>query len=58
MVDDEFVAPVRPERGLHRAGDGSAGVDVAQYCAIFGVVAIRCVSIAVSTILGEDANFW
>jgi hypothetical protein len=39
VVDDELVAAIGSERGLHGRGDGAAGVDIADYCAVFGVVA-------------------
>ena len=39
MVDDDFVAAEGAERGLHRRGDGSTGVDVPEYGSIFGVIA-------------------
>ena len=39
VVDYQFVAAVGAERGLHCAGDGAAGVDVAEDGAVFGVVA-------------------
>ncbi len=40
VVDDDFIAAVRSERGLDGGGDGAAGVDVAHDGAIFGVVAV------------------
>jgi hypothetical protein len=40
MVDDELVTAIRSERCLYSGGDGSAGVDVAYYSAIFCVVAM------------------
>lgn len=39
MVDDQLIPAIGPQRGLDGAGDGPAGVDVAQDGAIFGVVA-------------------
>jgi hypothetical protein len=39
VVDDDFVAAEGAERGLHRRGDGSTGVDVPEYGSIFGVIA-------------------
>ena len=39
MVDDELVAAVGPEGGLHGLADGSAGFDVADDGAVFGIVA-------------------
>jgi hypothetical protein len=56
VVDDELVAAIGAERGLHGRGDGAAGVDVADYCAVFGVVAgivlaTACVTRTCSSIL-------
>ena len=39
MVDNNLVAAVGAERGLHSLGDGLAGFDVADDGAIFSVVA-------------------
>ena len=41
MVDDDLVSPVRTKRGLHGLRDGSAGIDVANDGAIFGIIAMR-----------------
>jgi hypothetical protein len=38
VVDHEFVAAVGSKGGLDGAGDGAAGVDVAEDGAIFGIV--------------------
>lgn len=40
VVDDDLVAAIGPERGLNGLGNGPAGVDVANDCSIFGVVAV------------------
>jgi len=40
VVDDDLVAAVGTERGLHRRRDRPAGVDVAKDGAIFRVVAV------------------
>lgn len=40
MVDDDFVAAIRTERGLDGRGDRTAGIDVANDGAIFSIVAI------------------
>ncbi len=42
VVDDDLVAAVGAERGLHGLGDGPARFDVAEDGAIFGLVAVRC----------------
>jgi hypothetical protein len=44
VVDDNLVATVGTQRGLHGLGDGAAGIDVAKDGAILGVVAGRCFS--------------
>lgn len=40
MVDDNLVAAIGAKRGLNSGRNRSAGVDIAKYSAIFGVVAI------------------
>ena len=40
VVDDEFVAAIGAQGGLHSTGDGAAGVDIASHGAIFCVVAV------------------
>jgi hypothetical protein len=39
VVDDNLVAAIGSERGLNRLGNRPAGIDVANDCSIFGVVA-------------------
>lgn len=41
VVDDDLVAAVGAERGLDGLRNGSAGIDVAEDGAIFGVVAVK-----------------
>ncbi len=39
VVDDDFVAAIGTEGGLHGLGDGSTCFDVAYDGAVFGIVA-------------------
>lgn len=39
VVDDNLVAAVGAKRGLDSGGNGTAGVDVSQDGAIFGIIA-------------------
>jgi hypothetical protein len=41
MVDDNLVAAIGAKRGLNSGRNRSAGVDIAKYSTIFGVVAIE-----------------
>ena len=40
VVDDDFVAAVGPQRGLHGLSDGATCFDVADHRTIFGLVAV------------------
>lgn len=43
MVDYDFVAAIGTKGGLNCAGDGEAGIDVADNGAVFGIVAVMLV---------------
>jgi len=40
VIDDDFVAAIRTEGSLYGGSDGSARINVAQDCAVFGIVAV------------------
>lgn len=57
VVDDDLVAAVGTEGGLHGLGDGTAGIDVAEDGAIFGIVAVEQSDTVVCS-KGGDLVFW
>ena len=57
VVDDQLIPPVRPERGLHGAGNGSAGINVAKNGAIFCIVAGQAVSVSLLGAL-DEVGMW